>query len=222
MITFTAATLDGVSAFISPLVDNLITNPEAYARVVSEIQAADAAGLLSHPVVSYEETTQHLPFFMACIKETLRRDAPAQTILPRIVSQPGYELADGKGGTIFVPPGTQMGASPYIIHRDESVFGSDPDVWRPERWIQAESGMGAKEHEQYVRRMEKFGMWWGYGARECAGKYYAYMEMQKLVVEMLRRFDVESAVSDSGERFTHARWAVGMFWGQMLRFRERK
>lgn len=220
MITFTAATLDGVSAFVSPFVDNLVTHPTAYARVVDEILAADAANLLSHPVVSYEETVNHLPFFMACIKETLRCDAPAQTILPRIVSQPGYELADGRGGTVFVPPGTQMGASPYIIHRDQAVFGSDPDTWRPERWIQEESGMGRREHELYVKRMEKFGMWWGYGARECAGKYYAYMEMQKLVVEMFRRFDVESAMPE--KRFTHARWAVGMFWNQMLMFRERK
>lgn len=223
VITFTAATLDGVSAFVSPFVDNLVTHPQAYARVVAEIQAADAAGLLSHPVVAYQETVDHLPFFMACIRETLRRDAPAQTILPRIVSQGGYELpdADQPGGSVYVPAGTQMGASPYIVHRDEAVFGADADVWRPERWIQAESGIDdPKEHERYVRRMEKYGMWWGYGARECAGKYYAYMEMQKLVVEMLRRFDVESAVPE--KRFTHARWAVGMFWNQMLTFRERK
>ncbi|KAI0175292.1 cytochrome P450 [Pestalotiopsis sp. NC0098] len=219
VITFTAATLDGVSAFVSPFVDNLITHPSAYARVVSEIQAADAAGKLSHPVVSYDETVEHLPFFMACIKETLRRDAPAQTILPRLVSAGGYALPDGRGGSVYVPAGAQMGASPYIVHRDEAVFGADADAWRPERWIQAESGLGPREHERYVRRMEKYGMWWGYGARECAGKYYAYMEMQKLVVEMLRRFDVESAVPE--KRFTHARWAVGMFWNQMLTFRER-
>ncbi|OTA55118.1 cytochrome P450 monooxygenase [Hypoxylon sp. EC38] len=215
VITFTAATLDGVSAFISPLIDNLITHRDAYERVVSEIQAADHAGQLSNPVVTYEETTR-LPFFMACIKETLRRDAPAQTILPRIVSEPGYPLFNGR---VYVPPGTQMGASPYIIHRDESIFGADPDVWMPQRWIQAESGKDPKAHEAYIKRMEKYGMWWGYGDRECTGKYYAQIEMQKLCVELLRRFDIKSPKTSN--RYKHARWAVGMFWNQQLIFTER-
>jgi cytochrome P450 len=216
VITFTAATLDGVAAFISPFIDNLLTHPKACARIVAEIQEADRAGKLSPGVVMYDETTQ-LPFFMACIKETLRRDAPAQTILPRLVSQPGYDLY---GGEVHVPAGTQMGASPYIIHRDEAVFGAESEKWKPERWIQQESGMGPKDHEEYVRRMEKYGMWWGYGDRECAGKYYAQMEMQKLCVELLRRFDIESP--KTGRRFSHERWAVGMFWNQQLLFKARK
>ena len=219
VITFTAATLDGVAAFISPFVDNLLTHPAAYERVTREIREADKAGLLSSPVVTYDETVKHLPYFTACIKETLRRDAPAQTILPRIVSEGGYELHSG-GKVYPVPAGATMGASPYIIHRDETIFGSDPETWRPERWLREESGLNAKEHEAYVSKMEKFGMWWGYGDRECVGKYYAQMEMQKLCVEILRRFDVSVAVEEGKERFTHARWAVGMFWGQMLRFRE--
>lgn len=184
--------------------------------MVAEIQVADRSGRLSSPVVTYDETVS-LRFFMACIKETLRRDTPAQTILPRLVSQPGYELF---GGEVYIPPGTQMGASPYIVHRDETVFGAEPDVWRPERWIQEESGMDPKSHETYTKRMEKYGMWWGHGDRECAGKYYAQMEMQKLCVELLRRFDITVATPD--KRFTHARWAVGMFWDQQLIFRERK
>ncbi|KAK3319551.1 cytochrome P450 [Cercophora scortea] len=215
VITFTAATLDGVAAFISPFIDNLITHPAAYARLVEEIQAADRAGHLKKPVVAYDETTR-LPFFMACINETLRRYAPAQTILPRLVSSPGYHLF---GGKVYVPAGTQMGASPYIIHRDEAIFGADPDTWKPERWIQEESGMDARTHEAYIKKMEKYGMWWGYGDRECAGKYYAEMEMQKLCVELLRRFDIETPTP--GKRFTHARWAVGMFWGQQLIFKGR-
>lgn len=50
--------------------------------------------------------------------------------------------------------------------------------------------MGPSEHHEYVKGMEKYGLWWGCGARECAGKYYAQMEMQKLCVELLRRFDI--------------------------------
>lgn len=218
MITFTAATLDGVSALVAPFFNNILTRPEAYSRLVAEIRNADHAGLLSKPVVTYEETLQ-LPFFMACVKETLRCDAPAQTILPRVVNSGGYELY---GGKVYIPAGTMMGASPYIIHRDEVVFGAEPGAWKPERWLQEESGMDSAQHEAYVKRMEKYGMWWGYGARECAGKYYGVMVVQKLCVELLRRFNITVAAKDDGANYTHERWAVGMFWDQKLLFKQQE
>lgn len=113
-----------------------------------------------------------------------------------------------------------MGASPYIVHRDEAVFGAEPEKWRPERWIQEESGMGPREHQEYVKGMEKHGLWWGYGARDCAGKYYAQMEMQKLCVELLRRFDIQCP--PTGRRVSQQRWAVAMFWNQHLIFKARQ
>lgn len=214
-ITFTAATLDGAAALISPFIDNLIHSPTAYACVVDEITGAARASCLSCPVVTYDETCQ-LPYFLACLKETLRRDAPAQTILPRVVSAPGYHLYNG---TVFVPPGTQMGASPFIIHRAEGIYGPEPEVWKPERWLPGKEGSGLDgvEHEAYVRRMEKYGQWWGYGGRECSGKAYGYMEVQKLLVEILRRFDIRSSGG-----FRHEKWAVGMYWEQGIIFKERE
>ncbi|CAG8977287.1 hypothetical protein HYALB_00012979 [Hymenoscyphus albidus] len=214
IITFTAATLDGAAAAISPFIDNMLQHPEHFARVVAEIETADRAGKLSSPCVTYEETLE-LPFFMACIKETLRRDSPAQTILPRIVSSPGYDLPNG----MYIPPGAHMGASPFIIHRSAEIFGANPDCFVPSRWI---IGEGRDVTEASIKRMEKYGMWWGYGDRECAGKYYAVMEFQKLVVEMLRRFDIKSAVAEGEDRFLHKRWAVGMFWGQMLSLKQKE
>src|SRR6266516_4563714 len=111
VITFTAATLDGVAAFISPFIDNIIQHPAVYTKLKAEIDSADARGALSFPIVKYDETTA-LPYFMACINETLRRDAPAQTILPRFVSKGGIKVYDA-----WIPDGIQIGASPYIIHR---------------------------------------------------------------------------------------------------------
>lgn len=116
-----------------------------------EIQVADRelqTITRRHQVRRNDSAATQLPFFMACIKETLRRGSPAQTILPRLVSHPGYDL---DGGQVHVPSGTLMGASAYIVHRNEAVFGPDPGKWRPERWIQDESGMGPREHQEYVK-----------------------------------------------------------------------
>lgn len=80
--------------------------------------------------------------------------------------------------------------------------------------------MGPSEHHEYVKGMEKYGLWWGCGARECAGKYYAQMEMQKLCVELLRRFDIRYPTAGRG--YLQERWAVAMFWNQQLIFKARQ
>lgn len=155
-------------------------------------------------MVKYDESLA-LPYFMACVHETLRRDAPAQTILPRIISGRGLKLPDGE----FIPPGTEMGASPYIIHRNESVFGKYPEEFEPDRWL---------NNPEQTERMERYSMAWGYGDRVCAGKSYAQMEMQKLCLELFRRFEIRSK---GRERYIHKKWAVGMFWMQGLVFKRR-
>jgi len=204
-IIFMSAALEDVAAFISPFINNTIQHPSVYAKLCAEITHAENSGALSSPVATYDETCR-LPYFMACVYETLRHDAPAQTILPRYVSEPGIE-AHG----FCIPAATEMAASPYIIHRDQDIFGEDADEFKPERW------MGDQERRE---RMEKYGMWFGYGDRECPGKTFAHLEFQKLLVEIFRRFDIESAVIP-GKGLRHERWGVAMFWNHWVQFRER-
>ena len=68
--------------------------------------------------------------------------------------------------------------------------------------------------------MRKYGMWWGYGERRCTGRYLAQIQMQKLCLEIFRRFELSPR--NEKARFVHRRWAVGMFWDQHLLVRERK
>ena len=129
-IQFTSAALDGLAALISSFIDNVIQLNAVYSRLMTEIDQAEQQGRLSHPVVSYDETVA-LPYFMACVQETLRFESPAQTILPRYVS-PGGLYADDR----LIPAGTEMAASPFIIHRDKTIFGEDAEISRPERWLE--------------------------------------------------------------------------------------
>ena len=204
-ITFTAATLDGVAAFISPFVDNMLQHPTVRQKMLAEIDMAEANGSLSSPIAKFDEITA-LPYFQACILENLRHDAPAQTILPRLVSAGGIEYQGS-----FIPPGTEMAASPYLIHRTTEIFGADADDFRPERWL---------EDPAQAARMEKYGMWWGYGDRRCVGENFAQLEMQKLCFQLFREFDIQVASPD--KPYEHERWAVGMFWNQFLSFRKRE
>lgn len=46
------------------------------------------------------------------------------------------------------------------------------------------------------------------------------MEMQKLCVELLRRFDVRSPTT--GRRLSQEEWESAMFWNQQLIFKARQ
>lgn len=172
---------------------------------MAEIASAEQGGAFSIAVVQYDETTA-LPYFMACINETLCLESPAQTILPRCISRGGLNL-----GNSIVPAGAEMAASPFIIHRNKAIFGDDAHIFRPERWLES------KERSQ---KIEKNGMWWGYGDRKCAGKNFAQLQMQKLCLQLFPEFNIKTARPE--KRFTHERWAVGMFWDQLLSCKERK
>ena len=172
---------------------------------MSEITNFERRGVPPRPVVVTYAETATLPYFMACIKECLRFESPAQTILPRYVSAGGLEY-----NGVIIPAGTEMAASPYIIHRNRTIFGEDADTFRPERWL---------ESQERNALMERYGMWWGYGTRQCTGQYLAQMQMQKLCLELLRRFEVKAKYPE--KRFLHKRWAVGMFWEQEMIFKKR-
>jgi cytochrome P450 len=67
------------------------------------------------------------------IKEALRLHPGVAFPLERIVPEGGATLC-GK----FIPGGTVVGMNAWVLHRDQRVFGSDADVFRPERWLEAE------------------------------------------------------------------------------------
>ncbi|EDU41835.1 CypX Cytochrome P450 [Pyrenophora tritici-repentis] len=154
----------------------ILTNPAVLARVRSEIEDAEASGLLSTPI-RYDETREHLPFFVACIKESLRLNPPAPNLFPRIVPK-GGKVIDGH----FVPAGTEVTNNAWTIQRNKDFYGADAEEFKPERWM---------ENEQRSFRLEAAQFTFGAGPRVCLGKEVAMLEMHKLLPEIIRRFDME-------------------------------
>ena len=48
------------------------------------------------------------------------------------------------------------------MNRQQSTYGSDADIFRPERWL---------ESEEQVRKFEKVELGWGASRRTCIGKF---------------------------------------------------
>lgn len=148
----------------------LLQNPSSLARCVQEIRTAESANRLSTPV-QYEETRQHLPYFAACIKESMRLKPSAPSLFGRLLPPEG-KVIDG----VFVPGGTEVTSHSYTVHRDKALFGEDAEEFRPERWLEGEEG---KAHE-----MEGGLFSWGMGYRVCLGKDIATMELFKVLPEV--------------------------------------
>ncbi|KAG9206154.1 hypothetical protein G6514_004876 [Epicoccum nigrum] len=144
----------------------LATNPHTLAEARGEIEAADRANLLSSPI-QFEETRQHLPYFVGCIKEGLRLQPPGTNLYARVIPKEG-KMIDGH----FVPGGTEVTSYAYCVQRDRSLYGDDAEEFKPERWLAGEERTFELEAAQFT-----FGM----GPRVCLGKDFAELVTNVLV-----------------------------------------
>jgi cytochrome P450 len=179
---------------------DLLKNPRVYATLQTEISQ------LSSPVAY--NIAQKLPYLDACIKESFRL-YPAVSILPeRVVPDQGATICGH-----FVPGGTLVGATPWVLHLDKDVFGADAHVYRPERWL---------DDEEKVTKRNRVLFTFGGGPHACLGKNIALMEIYKIVPEILKKFEVccgfqlcDSAVVEEDDIF----WLLTIEEGRARRHR---
>ncbi|KAI4198437.1 MAG: hypothetical protein LQ350_005297 [Teloschistes chrysophthalmus] len=142
-------------------------------------------------------------YFQAAIKEAMRL-APTNALpLERIVPSEGLTIGDYN-----IPSGTIIGASAYIVHRDQQIYGSDVNTFRPERWLDPDTTT--------TRKMQSHFFAFGHGERGCPGQALAIMMMTKFLFRILQTFDIEWA-SDQDQ------WNLRTWWmpeqhGLTLRF----
>lgn len=124
--------------------------------------------MLSSPV-KYEEVRQHLPYFVACIKESLRLNPPATNLFARLVGDEGKQI-----GKDFIPPNTEITTNAFVVQRDPTLYAPDPNEFRPERWLDNDT----------ANEFDAVSFVFGMGPRVCLGKDIAIMEMYKLLPEV--------------------------------------
>lgn len=176
---------DTTATALGSILRFLASNPSMLRLAHAEIEKADQAQLLSTPI-QYEETRQHLPYMVACIREGLRLNPPAPNLFGRVVPDSG-KVIDG----VFVPGGTEVTSHAFTMQRDVELYGEDAEEFKPERWLESEKVTMKYEASQFT-----FGM----GPRVCLGKDIAIMEMYKLLPEVsvsffLRASGVETSLT---------------------------
>lgn len=155
----------------------LLKNPDELERLMAELDEQKRTGQFKRTdgLVDWEEA-RDLPVLGAVIKEALRIHPAAGLTLERITPAQGVKISDK-----FIPGGTIIGCNAWTIHRDASIFGSDPDSFRPLRWLEASSDQR--------RLMDNCLFSFGAGSRTCIGKNISLLEMYKLIPALLMRYE---------------------------------
>lgn len=187
-ISVVSAGSDTTATALTAFMGYVVRHPDVYAALRREIDGAFDSGALTWPV-KYAQAVQ-LELLQACIKETLRLNPPISMSLPRYVAdKQGSMLHIGHASkeldarsSIVVPVGCQVSVSPYVLHRNTSVYGHDARQFNPYRWLNLD--------EVQRREMEKNNLAFGGGARQCIGKNISLMEINKALPSLLRTFDI--------------------------------
>lgn len=141
-----------------------------------EIMAKEIAQNLQGRSAQAEDSAQ-LPYTRAVISETMRLYPPAW-VIGRVL------LKDFQFGEYTIPKDAEVWMSQYIMHRDPRYF-SDPDVFIPERWLDA-----AFQPSRFVYFP------FSAGPRNCIGEQFAWLEATLVLATLVGRYHFE----DIGEK----------------------
>lgn len=158
----------------------VLKDPSVHDKLREELRAT-----LNLPI-SYAQAADSR-YLTAVIREAIRMHPSVGMILGRIVPKGGAMIA-GK----FVPEGTEVGISPWVLHRDPLVF-EDPNSFNPERWL--------TEDQEKLRIMNRSFFAFGAGPHTCSGRWISMLEITKLIATLFLRYDLELVDGGRGMTF---------------------
>jgi hypothetical protein len=79
--------------------------------------------------------------------------------------------------------------NPWVINKDEGVFGANTDDFIPERWLQS-PGESDEVYQARFSKMKGTDFTFGAGSRACLGRYLSQLESFKLIATLFSTFDV--------------------------------
>ncbi|KAF4611795.1 hypothetical protein D9613_003715 [Agrocybe pediades] len=190
---------DTTAAVLSNIFYYLIRDPRYFKCLQEEIDSFfpkhDAIEMIDVNALT------DLPFLNAVINETLRLQPPVPTSLQRA---PAF----GSGGKalssdMYIPEGTAVLVSPYIMQRAANHFSPDPDTFWPERWLSAENiktDQDTHSRDNFIFNSAAF-IPFSSGPANCPGKPLAMIELRYLTCLLVRTFDFDFA-----DGYDHRNW----------------
>nr|ABQ57523.1 LolP [Neotyphodium sp. PauTG-1] len=181
----------------------IMTTPRVYMRLKAEIKAAVDAGEVVEVITIAQ--AQRLPYLQAVVLEGFRMRPAVVYGHFKSVPAGGDTLPNG----VRLPAGTAIAPNYIALTRRADVYGADVDLFRPERFLDAEP---AKRLEMERAMDLNFGL----GRWQCAGRNIALMEMNKVFFELLRHFDLQIVYPGKAwDEFTGVVYSQHNMWVQI-------
>ncbi|KAI3506931.1 hypothetical protein L1887_21584 [Cichorium endivia] len=125
-----------------------------------------------------ESDINKLPYLQAIVKETLRMYPPGPLAGPREAIEDCYI------GGYHVSKGTRLIVNVWKLHRDPQIW-SDPDEFRPERFLQEHSNVGYQgQNFEYIP--------FSSGRRMCPASTFALQIIHLTLARVLQGFDLST------------------------------
>lgn len=145
----------------------LALHPDVEKQIISEI-----AQVLSLGPITYSRLSE-FKYMSRVISETLR-------LFPGVgLMQVRFSNSDCMFGSHFVPEGSYMFLSPYLIHRNASYW-ENPDEFDPSR-----EGLDVCNSGEELTHIP-----FGYGPRQCQGQYFAQDFMKATLISLLQNHQI--------------------------------
>ncbi|KAI9248283.1 cytochrome P450 [Phascolomyces articulosus] len=161
------------AAAVSFAIYYLAVHPEIQQKAREEVLGI--FGDDPHDILPTLEQTRELDYINRVIKETLRMDPPAVSMVARTATK------DTELSGVFIPKGTRLTVDVYELHRNPRIW-NNPNQFDPERF--APGG----EAEQ----LSATGLPWvafSNGARTCIGMSFSLLEQRVSLSMLLRKYE---------------------------------
>ena len=167
--TFLIAGHETTSGMLSFALYYLLKNPDILKRAYQEADDVLGRGVTLTPTMA---PIGQLKYTRAVLLEALRLwpTAPAFSVSP-------FE-DEIVGGKYPLPKGTFISVLGLSLHRDQTVWGDDPEAFNPENF------MGDAEANRHPAGYKPFGN----GQRACIGRQFAMQEAVMVMGMLLQRF----------------------------------
>lgn len=164
---------DTVATTVINILIQLRQNQDVRKKLTEEVRNLALSEDLSYLISDeFFQACKACKYLNNCLMESLRLDPAAPNLFPRLVPHGGMYLCNQ-----FIPGGTEITCPSWVLHRNEDVFGSDPEKFKPERWD--------GPHKMMNEMLATFGS----GSRRCLGQVMARTEVIKMIGIILVRYE---------------------------------
>ncbi|KAL2849878.1 cytochrome P450 [Aspergillus pseudoustus] len=190
---FLVAGAHTTSSALVVLLFHLLHDKEILDKLIQEIDTALPGH--EHHIYPFKGLEAALPYGMACIREAFRIHPTAALLLPRVVTNPeGAQIGQWR-----VPQGTNCAIVSTCLHHNPDIWGASHDEYDPSRFLAGS--------ERYNPAYHTYLLHFGQGNRQCIGRNIALMSVWKILVSVLKNYELE--LVDPDEKFVMLEYGVG-------------